>query len=137
MESLLLALNSTSIVLLLASSSLARLSTLYSSVLFVFYILFIFPILILINMAENGVHEIADQLETLTAQSPVAQDASHVSASQAEATEYASQDSFLNSPEGLTHAFLVQLSLISLRSMKHSCKMMSLCLSRFRPEVTS
>ncbi|KAF4771365.1 hypothetical protein N7455_007970 [Penicillium solitum] len=43
-------------------------------------------------MAENGVHEIADQLETLTAQSPVAQDASHVSASQAEATDSTESD---------------------------------------------
>lgn len=99
MELLLLVLNSTSIVLLLASSSLVCLSTLYLSVLFVFYILFIFSILILINMAENGVHEIADQLETLTAQSPAPQDASHVPTSQVEATEYASQDSFLHAPE--------------------------------------
>jgi hypothetical protein len=88
-------------------------------------------------MAGNGVHEIANQLETLTAQSPAAQDASHVSASQVEVTEYASRDSFLNAPEGLTHEFLVQLSLISPISMNHSCKMMSLSLSQFRPKVIS
>lgn len=68
----------------------------YSSVLFVFYIIFIFSILIVINMAENGVNEIANQLETLTAQSPAPQDASHLSASQSRETEYASRDSFLN-----------------------------------------
>lgn len=154
MDVFLPALKSTPIVVLLPSSSLASLSTLYSSVLFVFYILFlslssfssvlfvfyipfIFFILILINMAENGVHEIADQLETLTAQSPAAQYASHVSASQADATEYASQDHFLNAPEGLTHTLLVQLSLILPISMNHSCKMMALSLSRFRPVVIS
>ncbi|KAJ9490689.1 hypothetical protein VN97_g2546 [Penicillium thymicola] len=40
-------------------------------------------------MAENGVHEIADQLKTLTAQSPAA---FHVSASQAQATDLTESD---------------------------------------------
>ncbi|KUM63098.1 hypothetical protein ACN42_g3998 [Penicillium freii] len=43
-------------------------------------------------MAEHGVHEIADKLETLTAQSPAAQYASHLSASQADATDSTESD---------------------------------------------
>ncbi|KAK4863888.1 hypothetical protein LT330_010369 [Penicillium expansum] len=50
-------------------------------------------------MAENVVHEIANQLETLTAQSPAIQDAPHVSASQVEGTECASQDSLFDELE--------------------------------------
>ncbi|CAI7578630.1 unnamed protein product [Penicillium glandicola] len=50
-------------------------------------------------MADN-VHEIAGQLEGLTAQSPAAQDASLLSAAQVEATEPALQGSVPNAPEG-------------------------------------
>lgn len=97
-----------------------------------FYIHFIPSILVLVNMAENGVHEIADQLETLTAQSTAA---IQVPVSQDGATGYALRTHF--SMEGLTHALLVQLGLISPISMNHSCKMMPLCLNRFQPQVIS
>ncbi|KAF7525093.1 hypothetical protein PCG10_005213 [Penicillium crustosum] len=43
-------------------------------------------------MAENGVNEIANQLETLTAQSPAPQDASHLSASQSRETDSTESD---------------------------------------------
>ncbi|KAJ5154625.1 uncharacterized protein N7500_010064 [Penicillium coprophilum] len=52
-------------------------------------------------MAENVVHDIADQLECLTAQSPAGQDASHVSAVQVEVTEHAPEGSVLNTPENI------------------------------------
>ncbi|KAJ5970591.1 uncharacterized protein N7479_000509 [Penicillium vulpinum] len=51
-------------------------------------------------MMENGVHEIADQFENLTAQSPAAENASHLSAAQVEVTEPGLQDSVPNAPEG-------------------------------------
>ncbi|KAJ5210835.1 hypothetical protein N7491_010646 [Penicillium cf. griseofulvum] len=52
-------------------------------------------------MAENIVHEVADQLEGLTAQSPAAQNASLVSAVHVEVTEPASRGSVFNAPEDI------------------------------------
>ncbi|KGO77370.1 hypothetical protein PITC_040240 [Penicillium italicum] len=50
-------------------------------------------------MAEHVVHEIADRLETLTAQSPVVQHATNVSASRLEETECTSQNSLFDALE--------------------------------------
>ncbi|OQE38439.1 hypothetical protein PENCOP_c008G07571 [Penicillium coprophilum] len=52
-------------------------------------------------MAESVVHDIADQLESLTAQFPAAQDASHVSAVQVEVTEDAPGGFVLNALENV------------------------------------
>ncbi|KAJ6178976.1 hypothetical protein N7519_009437 [Penicillium mononematosum] len=51
-------------------------------------------------MAESPVHGISDQLKRLTAQSPAARNASHVSAARVDATEPIIQGSVLNAPEG-------------------------------------
>jgi hypothetical protein len=68
-------------------------------VLSLFYTTFIFTVLVT-NMAESPVHEISDQLKSLTAQSPAARNASHVSAARVDATEPIIQGSVLNAPEG-------------------------------------
>ncbi|KAJ6133417.1 hypothetical protein N7471_008632 [Penicillium samsonianum] len=52
-------------------------------------------------MAETPVHEIADQLESLTAQSPAVQDVSHVSAAQVDMTEPPLLDSVFDAQKGI------------------------------------
>jgi hypothetical protein len=58
-------------------------------------------IVILINMAENIIHEVTDQLEGLTAQSPAAHNASVFSDVRVEVTGSASRGSVSNAPEDI------------------------------------